>query len=32
MTEVVEWQGTVSYEVLTRVGERVGGVLQDAGR
>ena len=32
VTEVAEWQRTVSYEVLTRVGKRVPRVLQDDGR
>ncbi len=30
--EVAEWQGSVSYEVLTRVGKRVGRVLDDGRR
>ena len=27
VTEVAEWQGTIAYEVLTRVGKRVPRVL-----
>ena len=30
--EVADWQGSVSYEVLTRVGKRVGRVLDDGRR
>jgi alanine racemase len=29
VTEVADWQGTISYEVLTRLGKRVPRVLQD---
>jgi alanine racemase len=30
VTEVADWQGSISYEVLTRLGKRVPRVLQDA--